>query len=445
MPRRRLLLVNPVNAVRAGFSENRSSRFPPLNLGIVAALTPRDWEIKLVDENVETLIYHEADLVGITAFTSAANRAYQIAGEYRARGIPVVMGGVHSSMRTVEALQFVDAVVTGEVETVWPQVIQDVQAGTLQPIYQGQWLDLADLPVARRDIYHGDYIFASIQTSRGCPLDCDFCSVTAYNGRRYRRRPPQQVLDEIETIPNKLLFFVDDNIIGYGSSCRQQALELFQGMVERGLQKSWFCQASINVADDSEILEWAGRAGCRMIFLGIEAEDEDALAQINKRLNLKRGPKGYAETFDRIHRAGIAVLGAFIFGMDGDTPEKLQRRADYMIQSDVDAMQATIMTPLPGTQLFDRLSREGRLLYTDFPRDWEHYSLTEVVHQPIGMEPGELLAVIQQCVQRVYEQRTLKQKAKRTLAATGNWEATEFAYQTNMNYRNIAMAHGSVV
>ena len=300
------------------------------------------------------------------------------------------------------------------------------------------------LPAPRRDIYSDKYLFASIQTARGCPLGCDFCSVTAYNGSRYRRRPTAEVLDELETIPNELLFFVDDNIIGYGAHGQQQALQLFQGMVERGLKKQWFCQASINVADNLEVLEWAGRAGCRMIFLGIEAEDAAALTEINKRLNLKRGTSSYETTFDRIHAAGIAVLGAFIFGMDGDTPEKLDRRADFIINSGVDVMQATIMTPLPGTQLFKRLQQEGRLLFTDFPQDWVRYDLSDLVHQPPQMDRLELWTSIQDSVQRIYDLAVIKAKAKRTLKTTGSWEAMEFAYRANLNYRTIVMENRTI-
>ena len=275
--------------------------------------------------------------------------------------------------------------------------------GTLQSVYQGTWQELTNLKHVRRDIFHKDYLFASIQTSRGCPLDCNFCSVTGFNGRRYRRRPPAEVLDELETIPQELIFFVDDNIIGYGRQCREQALELFKGMVERGIEKHWFCQASVNIADDPEILEWAGRAGCRLIFLGIEAEDNDALGAINKRLNLKRGTSSYEETFDRIHAAGIAVLGAFIFGMDGDTPEKLYRRADYMIHSGVDVMQATAITPLPGTRVFQQMKEEGRLLRTDFPHDWDRYNLTEVVFQPARMGVDEFSQIMRDCVRRIWD------------------------------------------
>ena len=165
-------------------------------------------------------------------------------------------------------------------------------------------------------------------------MDCEFCSVTAFNGRRYRRRPLNEVLAELETIPEKMIFFVDDNIIGYGKESREQALAIFKGMVERKLNKWWFCQASLNFGDDDEVVSWAGRAGCKMVFLGLEAEEEGALEEVNKQLNIKRGVNYYSQAFRRINKAGIAVLGAFIFGMDGDTASKLQQRAEYMIHND---------------------------------------------------------------------------------------------------------------
>jgi len=445
---RKLVLVNPVNPARTGLTVNKSSRFPPLGLGIVAALTPGHWGVDLVDENWEPFVYQDADpstgsgqtLVGITAFTASANRAYEIAAAYRERGVPVVMGGIHASMCADEALRFVDAVVVGEAETVWPQVVADVEAGQLRQVYRGEWTDLVGLPHPRRDLFHPGYMFASVQTSRGCPMDCEFCSVTAFNGRRYRRRPPEEVLDELETIPQKMLFFVDDNIIGYGRESREQALAIFRGMVERKMDKWWFCQASLNFADDEEVLHWAGRAGCKMVFLGLEAEEVDVLAEVNKRLNLRRGVESYEEAFRRIHRAGIAVLGAFIFGMDGDTPESLRHRTEYMVHSGVDVMQKTFLTPLPGTRLFDQLRNEGRLLYTDFPRDWERYDMGEAVHRPQGMTPEALTQVMGESGRRMYAWPVLVRKAVRTLWETRNPMAAMFVWQSNVNYRNVSAA-----
>ena len=441
--KRKLLLINPVNPARVGLTVNKGSRFPPISLGIVAKLTPDHWQISLIDENWDAFRFQEADLVGITAFTASANRAYEIAAIYRKRGISVVLGGIHASMCGDEALQYVDTVVIGEAESIWPQVLADFEAGELKPLYRGTTVTLKNAPWPRRDLFHPDYVFASIQTSRGCPMDCEFCSVTAFNGRRYRRRPPREVLEELETIPQQMLFFVDDNIIGYGRESREQALELFRGMAERKMEKYWLCQASLNFADDEEVLYWAGKAGCKLVFLGLEAEEVDALTEVNKRLNLKIGVDSYIEAFRRIQRAGIAVLGAFIFGMDSDTPKRLQRRARYMMGPGIDVMQTTVLTPLPGTRLFDRYRQEGRLLYTNFPEDWNHYDMTEVVHQPGSMMPGELARLSSDLNKQMYSKGLLVRKAFSTLWHTRDMMATMFAWNSNLNYRNVGKGHVS--
>jgi radical SAM superfamily enzyme YgiQ (UPF0313 family) len=436
--KRTLLLINPVNPARVGLTVNKGSRFPPISLGIIAALTPSSWNVKLIDENWEPFIYEEADLVGLTAFTASANRAYKIASLYRQQGVPVVMGGIHASMCPDEALHYVNTVVVGEAETVWPKVLADFEAGNLQKRYQGVLSDLSGLPQPRRDLFHPDYMFASVQTSRGCPLDCEFCSVTAFNGRRYRRRPVEEVLAELEAIPQKMLFFVDDNIIGYGQPSREQALALFKGMVERKLDKWWFCQASLNFGDDEEVLRWASRAGCKMVFLGLEAEDANALQEVHKQLNAQRGINAYTQAFQRIHKAGIAVLGAFIFGMDGDTHDKLQRRANYMIHNrGIDVMQTTFLTPLPGTRLFEKYRRDRRLLFTNFPQDWEHYDMGELIHRPGSLEPTQLSQIMEELNRQMYAWPVLLRKALITFSQTRNMSATMFAWNSNINYRNV--------
>jgi len=189
----------------------------------------------MLDENWEHLVYLDADLVGITATTASANRAYEIAATYRKRGIPVVMGGIHASMRPDEALRYVDTVVIGEAESAWRAVTEDFQLNRLRPIYHGESVSVNNAPWPRRDLFHRGYVFASVETSRGCPMDCDFCAVTAFNGHKYRRRPPDEVLAERKAITHKLILFVDDNIVGQGRESRDQALAISKGMVKEKL------------------------------------------------------------------------------------------------------------------------------------------------------------------------------------------------------------------
>ena len=436
---KKLLLVNPVNPRRVGLTVNPSSRFQPLGLGLIAARTPDNWNVEIIDENFRPFEYQAADLVGLTAFTAAATRAYEIASLYREKGTPTVLGGIHASMLPEEALQHVDAVVIGEAESVWARVIDDFEAGGMQRIYQGEWLDLKEMSKPRHDLFHPGYMFGSIQTSRGCPMDCEFCSVTAFNGHRYRQRPVEDVLDELETVPQSMVFFVDDNLIGYGKQSEERAITLFKGMMKRGIKKNWFCQASMNFADNEEVLEYASRSGCRMVFLGVEAEKADALESVNKRLNLSKGVNTYEDTFRRINRHGIAVLGAFIYGMDKDTPETLHHRTSYILSSRVDVMQTTYLTPLPGTRLFGRLREEKRLLYTNFPADWIHYDMTEVTFKPLLMEPQRLGKAMRESNRRLYNRWSLWRKFLKTWRSTRNFTTAMWAYNSNMNYRNVAL------
>jgi radical SAM superfamily enzyme YgiQ (UPF0313 family) len=440
--KRKLLLVNPVNPLRYGLTVNKSSRFPPIGLGIIAALTPQSWDVQLVDENWEPFSFVEADLVGITAFTASANRAYEIACIYRDKNIPVVMGGIHASLCPDEASEFVDSIVIGEAEDVWPKLIQDFEQNQLQSYYKGSWIDLKNMVPVRRDLFHPEYQFASVQTSRGCPMDCEFCSVTAFNGYRYRRRPINDVLDELQSIPQKMIFFVDDNIVGYGKNSREQAIELFKGMVDLKLNKLWFCQASINFADDVELLYWAGKAGCKMVFIGIESAEIDTLKEVNKKLNLIRGVKSYEQIFQKIQKAGIAVLGAFIFGMDNDDHTRLTNRAKYAIKSRVDVIQTTILTPLPGTRLFKKLEKNKCLLYHNFPEDWNHFDMTRVVFNPEKMTVDELNDQMRIIDAKIHSWWTILRKALGTFLRTKDFSATMFALGSNINYRNVSRSLG---
>ena len=433
---KKLLLINPVNRARVGLAINKSSRFPPISLGIVAALTPKDWTVRIIDENFNEFVFEDADIVGITAFTASVNRAYGIAELYRSRNIPVVMGGIHASMRPDEAGSRVDSIVIGEAEDSWPKVIEDFNNGRLRKIYESERSDLSMIPPARVDLFDSGYLFGSIQTARGCPMNCDFCSVTPFNGHTYRQRPIKDVLDEMEKIPQKMIFIVDDNIIGYGKEAGERALALLKGMVERGIKKEWFCQASLNFADDEEVLKWAAKSGCRMVFIGLEAENAESLKAADKNLNIKMGVGRYEETFRKINKHGIAVLGAFIYGFDTDTVESLKNRTEYIISSGVDVIQTTFLTPLPGTGLFDRMRDSGRLLYTDFPADWDYYDMTEAVFKPNLMAAEELGAAMNNCNLAVG--RVIRKKFVKTLLATRNFKTAVWALSSNKNYQQVS-------
>ena len=435
--RYKLLLINPFSKHKRHDFHDVHALSPPLALGIIAAMTPGHWEVEILDENFETFSYSPADLVGITAMTANVVRAYELAGMYRGQGIPVVIGGIHASMMPDEAMKYVHTVVTGEAESVWKELIMDFENGRLKDRYDGKLLPMDNAPVPRRDLFHPSYSYANIQTTRGCPMKCDFCSVHTFNGSHYRERPVEEVLDELETIPQEKIYFVDDNIIGYSKRSKERAKRLFKGMIDRGIRKDWYCQASLNVADDEEILGYMAGSGCRMILIGIESEKEHQLEEANKFLNLKMGIDSYNRVFDRIHKYGISVLGALIYGLDSDTREDLFDRTSFAIDSNMDALQATIVTPLPGTELFKRMDREGRLIYTDFPGDWEHYHFMEVVHRPGKMAQEELMQAMLENWDMLYNHKVIQKKMLQTLKNTGSKKAAAWAYLSNVERHNV--------
>jgi len=436
-----LLLINPLEPYKRDALFDTSTISPPLGLGIIAGLTPNDWEVEIFDENFGVFEYQPADLVGITALTSAALRAYELSELYRKNGVATVLGGIHVSMRPDEAELYADAIVVGEAEGVWKKVLADFKENKLRKRYYGDQLPLENAVWPRRDLFHPGYAYENIQTTRGCPMNCDFCSVHTFNGNHYRQRPVEDVLDELENIKSERLFFVDDNLIGYSKTSTERAIRLFKGMIERGIKKDWYCQASLNIANNDEVLKWAAASGCQMILIGIESEKVEQLQETNKKMNLKIGVDHYEEAFNKIHAHGISVLGALVFGLDSDSEEDLMNRAQYAINSGIDAMQATIITPLPGTGLFNRLEKENRLLFTNFPEDWKHYHFLEVIHQPRLMSPEKLMETMHTCWNLMWNEKTLYRKMLKTLKATKSAKAAAWAFTSNMERHNTAFGN----
>ena len=435
--KRKLLLVNPLSLTRDGLILHHHVIYPPVGLGIVATLTPDHWDIEFLDENFERFTFKEADLVAMTALTSSIARAYEIAAVYRAKGIPVVLGGIHASMLPEEAEQYVDAVVVGEVESEWLRLIEDFENGGLKKRYAGKLLPFENVVVPARHLFHPGYQFASIQTTRGCPMKCNFCSVHTFNGSRYRERPVEETLDELEAIPFDKLYFVDDNLIGYGKKSQERAIALFKGMIDRGINKKWFGSASMNFADNEEVLELAAKAGCTMILLGIESERIDQLEETNKKLNIKIGIENYDQIFRKMHKYGISVLGAFIYGLETDTPESMRRRTEYINNTELDAVQATILTPLPGTSLYNKMRDKGQIIRDNYPDDWQHYDFAEMVFKHQNMGVDEFMTEVRENMEVLYNDSILKKKFLRTLKLTKNPLAAIWALGSNLQYQNL--------
>ena len=308
--------------------------------------------------------------------------------------------------------------------------------------YRGERTSLENLVKPRRDLHTGKYrIKALVQTARGCPNDCEFCSVTTLSGRTYRQRPVKEVLDELEHIRGKNVLLPDDNILGHGKEAEERAIRLFRGMVERRLNKRWASQVGIDFANNSDVLKWARKAGCFAVFLGFESLSEESLQGMHKVRNLRVGVGNYGEVVNRIRDHGIGVIGAFIFGGDGDTSDVFHRTVDFILDSKMDGIQLSILTPLPGTRLYTRLQQEGRLLRTDYPDDWRYYDFLEVVYRPRNMSPNELKEGVTQVYKRTTSRLASARRALHSLLQTGtpNLYGAAAAYLWNRGYGSLWM------
>jgi len=413
--------------------------FPPLNLAYLKELTnPDRYRVTICDENVHDLgkyLHNSYHLVGITSITSTAPRAYEIAGMFRDQGTPVIMGGIHASMVPEEAKRYVDCVVIGEAEGIWLQILRDFEDGQLHKQYVGGPARMSGIPVLKhRYNRHKYFISDTLQTARGCPMDCDFCSVTKFNGGIYRQRPIRDVLQEISFLHGRIMFFVDDSILGYGKKAEALIRELFKGIVDRGIKKKWASQVSINIADSEDTLYWAAKSGAKAFFIGLESLNEKVLKSMGKHLNLRRGIKNYRKIIEKIHDYGISVVAGFIFGNDEDDKDVFKRTAEFVIESKLDGAQYTMATPLPGTDLFNRLWKEGRILYKNFPHDWRYFDIFHVTFQPRNFDPVELCSEVSKMYRLTNGPVSALRKAFGTLEVTKDLTTTLFALGLNIGY-----------
>lgn len=380
----RLLLIHPSpDKNRFGTKRRTSSSLAQLNLPLLAAYVNEDFDVRIIDENIEDIDFNtKADLVGITAMTSTAIRGYKIADEFRKRGAHVVMGGIHVSIFPEEAGDHADTVVVGEAEISWPRFLKDFKSGKPQKFYKEETFhNLAGLPKPRRDLLKpGAYAMQNVvMTTRGCPHNCSYCSVTGFWGGKIRTRPVAEVIEEIKEIRGNFIQFVDDNI--YGN--RRHAQELFEAMIP--LKKTFVAQGDITLARHPDLLKLAVRAGLRWLFIGIESMSTENLSDVGKSWN-KRGLE-FEESFKIFHKAGINILGSFIFGLDNDDKTVFDRTVDFAIKNKIEMANFYILTPLPGTELHRKYKEEGRIL----TESWDMYDCNHVVIRHPRLSSEQLL------------------------------------------------------
>ncbi len=438
----RLLLINPFNPLVSltQVDDNLWNQYrvwKPLGLLVLAGLTPSDWDIKIVDENTGKVDYASLprpDLVGITAFTSQAQRAYEVADLFRARGIPVVMGGIHASSCVDEAQSRVDAVVAGEAEAVWPQLLEDAKRGEIKPLYTGSLVPLDQVPAARHDLLPTGYRFGSIQTTRGCPLNCNFCSVPDFNGKKYRHRPIEDVIAEFKTIKEKLVLVVDDNMVGTTKKHIERTKKLFRAMIEAKLNKHWAAQVTVNMADDEELVALAKQAGCFGVLIGFESPSVEGLNEVHKKFNIAKG-RDFQDCMARMHRNGIMVIGSFIMGLDCDKPGIGKQISEAATSYGLDAINVLFLTPLPGTRLWTEMQDAGRIGANTFPEDWEHYTLIHPVATHNHLSWDQLIQEVTECFQDFYSYPKIARRVVRAAVRSRSPVGPLASLVANMSYR----------
>src|SRR3990167_8098062 len=424
---KKLLLISPL-ATKSLLGGDFYFRLPTLGLLKVAALTPPDWELKISDEKVEPLDLNEsADLVGITAMTPAVSRAYQIADHYRAKGIKVVMGGMHASKLPQEALKHCDSVVVGEAEGLWTNVLEDFKKGELKSIYKHTTFpSLANLPIPNWNIYRDKKYLPVhfVETTRGCPHDCEFCSVTNSFGGKFRNRPVDEVEREIQNLKpfegrfvlKNGVFFVDDNII----SNRSHAKELLNRIIPYNIK--WTGQASVNIAKNDEILELCKKSGCMGLIVGFESLSQGNLTNMGKTFNT---PDNYIDVIKKLHDYGIGVTGAFVFGFDHDDESVFDRTIEFVIKAKLDVCYFSILTPYPGTRVYSQMLQEGRII----DHDWSNYNTNHVVFKPKLMKPEKLYDGFHHALKESFSYSAIFKRL------WGNGTYKNFFYPMNFGFR----------
>ena len=403
----RITLIHPAIGHRAGESYIRTWQMEPLPIAALSGLTPKDVELEFHDDRMEAIPFDApTDAVAIPVETYTAARAYQIASEYRRRGVPVVMGGFHATLVPDEVSRYAEAVVTGEAESAWPQVVDDLRHGTLQRRYHGEQRPLSEIRVDRRLFRGKRYLpIGLVETGRGCRFPCEFCAIQSFFSRTYRSRPVDDVIAELSVLRREksLFFFVDDNFAGDMKAGRALLPELAK------LDIRWITQMSINAAHDADFLDALRRAGCRGVLIGFESLDEANLRLMHKRFNTMRG--GFRQALANLRRHRLFVYGTFIFGYEHDTPGSFDQAVDFATEEGMYIAAFNHLTPFPGTPLYRRLEAERRLRFEAWWLD-PVYRYNALPFVPKSLTPEEVTAGCVAARRRFYAWRSIARRSR---------------------------------
>lgn len=366
----KILLISP--SIAPDIKTPTGLMIPQLALHILEGLTPLEYKVKTLEEELEPINLNEScDLVGISCMTANAPRAYHLAQEFKKRGKKVVLGGVHPTLLPDEALQYADSVVVGEAEGIWEQVLEDFKKGTLQRTYHhpkpslDRYIPLKFRKLTKKRLFN----VIPIMTTRGCPYSCEFCCVSDIFGKEIRHYPISNVVRDIKESRGKIFIFLDDNIIGKP----HYAKELFKAI--KSYKIKWVGQASISFVHDAELMKLAAESGCAALFFGLESVSETQLKTMRKSI---KEIKGIEEAIKKVKDFGIHFHASMVFGFDGDTKDIFPETLDFLQRNKVGTASFNILTPYPGTKIYEQLKREGRLLTTD----WKYYNHSTVILNP---------------------------------------------------------------